>query len=202
MIISSTLISGQFRKPKVNEELVQEYMQKNGQVQGTTDQANGISNTQTSNNQIQGSGTDNSQKDIPIGQTVWAPFNEPMFGITLEYPQNTVKLNRSESNVTFVRKDGYIFRIQKIDTGLNLDDYWKQIKPTNMNYSVEEETFKGNKALFLQLQEITKYPGDRYLVKVGEAIFDIWYATPSQIFNKDDIERAKRMLDTLTFVKN
>jgi hypothetical protein len=198
LVIGSTIASLQLAKPKVNDNLVKEYLSKNGQVAGATDTSNaGTPTTQPAST----SGSDNSQLDIPLAQTMWTDFKEPMFGINLQYPQNVVKVNRSESNITFIRKDGYIFRIQKIETGLDLAEYWKQIKATNMNYSDTTTKFKGHEAIALTLEEMTKYPGDRYLVKIGNAIFDIWYATPSNTFNADDISRAKRMLDSLTFVE-
>jgi hypothetical protein len=194
LIAGSAIITSGIMKPKVDQTLVKEYLTKNGQVQGATD-------TSTIQKPVDtGTAQDNSQKDFTLEQTVWTELKEPIFGIKVTYPQNVIKLTHSESNITFLRKEGYIFRVQKVETGLEPAEYWKQIKATNLNYSDSEVDFKGKKAIYLQLEEMTKYPGDRYLVKIGKVIYDVWYATPSNSFSKDDVERAKKMLDSLEFI--
>ena len=49
---------------------------------------------------------------------------------------------------------------------------------------------------------MTDYPGNRYLVKEGNFLYDIWYATQGDAFAADDIRRAKYMLDTVSFEAN
>lgn len=191
VVLVGGVIGGQFfMKPKVNDTLVKEYLSNSGQVAGSSDQVTPMpTNTQT----------DLSQTDIPLDQTAWTKLNEPIMGVSFDYPQNVVKINKTDSSITLIRKDGYIFKIQKINTGLKLEEYWQQIKPTNPNYTEEMTDYNGHKALALTLQEMTPFPGDRYLVKIGEAVFDVWYATPSDSYTKDDLTRVKRILDSVTF---
>ena len=67
-----------------------------------------------------------------------------------------------------------------------------------LQYKDSESTFKNNEALFLELEEASQFPGNRYLVKKEEVIYDIWYATKSEKFEEDDIKRAKYMLDSVS----
>lgn len=179
-------------KPKVDEKIVAQYLPGGGQVQGAQTTAGGPSPTPQA--------VDPSQQDVNFEQAVWEDYKDMAFGIMLQYPKNAVKVIRTDSNVTFIRKTGYLFKVQRIETSYTVDDYWKQIKSTSLNYSASSEKFKGNVALKLTLEDMTDYPGDRYLVKMGGFIYDVWYATPSNNFTSDDIKLAEKMLASLSIV--
>lgn len=179
-------------EPKVDEKIVAQYLPGGGQVQGARTDLDQPTPTPKE--------IDPSQQDIKFEQAVWEEYKDTAFGIVLQYPKNAVKVIRTDSNVTFIRKTGFLFKVQRIQTTYSVDEYWKQVKSTSLNYSAESEKFKGNVALKLSLEDVTDYPGDRYLVKMGEFIYDIWYATPSNNFTADDIKLADKMLASLSIV--
>jgi hypothetical protein len=187
-------------EPEVDDKIVSEYLQ-GGSVAGAesneghaTDQEPHLTSDQTITM------IDNSQKEVSFSDTVWDMFVDEDFGVRLQYPVNTVKLNKTDSSITFQRKNGYIFKIQQVNTALELPEYWKQISANNLEHIVEESTLGNYEALHLILQEETEYPGNRYLVKDEDKILDIWYATPSSAFDGDDVARAEKMLKSFTLL--
>jgi hypothetical protein len=190
LILMISGLAGAFMsQPSVDEKLVAEYLPQAGQVQGAESQ------------QASPAEPDPSQADISFEQSVWDDYNDGAFGITLQYPKNAVKVIRTDSNVTFIRKTGYLFKVQRIETSFTVDEYWKQIKSTSLNFVATSEKFKGKVALKLELEDMTDYPGDRYLIKEGDFIYDVWYATPSNNFSTDDIKLAEKMLASLSIIE-
>jgi len=193
-VISGVISTAFMSSSKVDQALVEEYLAQaqteEGAVQGV--QTNSSEPTKTA---------DPSQADVTFDATVWENYDDGQFGVTMQYPKNAVKFIRTDSSVTFIRKTGYLFKIQRIETSLTLEEYWKQIQATSLNYAVSEEKFKGKDALKLELEDLTDYPGDRYLLKVGNFIYDVWYATPSNNFDADDIKRAEKMLASFSVVE-
>ncbi len=192
----------------VDDALVEEYLkqQTEGDVAGIATE-NPAANAQTASAppaqaQSQPTKFDQAQADVPFEQTIWDTFKEPIFGIEMEYPVNAVNIIKTDSSITFIRKNGYIFKVQRVETALELEEYWKQIKATSLNYKVTPKDFAKQKALHLELEDITDFPGDRYLVKVGDAIFDVWYATASEKFVADDMKRVEKMLSSMVFAGN
>jgi len=153
--------------------------------------------------QVKGASDDKyaqSQADIPYSQTIWDTFKDPTVGIEVNYPQNTVNVVKTESSLTFLRKNGYIFKIQIYETAFDIDEYWKSVKANNLNYNVKKTTFRDEPALFLELEDITEFPGDRYIVKLNDYIYDIWYATYSKNLSDDDVKRVDIMLNSFKFL--
>lgn len=192
---------------EVDDALVEEYLkqQTEGDVAGIATEnptAPGQTAAPPAQAQSQPTKFDQAQADVPFEQTVWDKFKEPIFGIEMEYPINAVNIIKTDSSITFIRKNGYIFKVQRVDTALELEEYWKQIKATSLNYKVSPKDFAKQKALHLELEDITDFPGDRYLVKMGDAIFDVWYATASEKFVQDDMKRVERMLSSVVFAGN
>lgn len=193
------------KKPKVDQKIVEEYLQKNsgGAVAGAHDtgvpsqpqQTDSQDNTPTQPTMD----TKKLEADIPFEQTIWDTIKEPNFGIKVQYPTNTSEILKTDSNITFLRKNGYIFKVQRIETALSPEEYWKQIKATSLNYRDTKQKYLNREALFLEIDDVTDYPGNRYLVKEGNFLFDIWYAIEGSVFAADDVRRAKYMLDTLSF---
>lgn len=214
MLVFSALISGQlFGEADVDQELVAQYLDNSGEVAGTQTDTKPPSNAaQIPTNTIQDPNTivtqkgkemaDASQTNVSFEETIWETFSDNSLGVRVKYPLNAVKLNKTDSNVTFQRKDGYIFKIQRIETGLDLEEYWKQIQATSLKHVSSNTTFAGKEALLLELQETTQYPGNRYLVKLDNAIIDIWFATAGPKFEADDIKRVDEMLKSVAFPKN
>jgi hypothetical protein len=205
--ISGGVSYSMFSKPAVNDELVQEYLNKSqeGEVAGTTDEAGtGVPSEEQKQTQMQGTykAEEAMMAEVAYADSVWQKLNDPIWGVQLEYPENSVKMVRTESSITFSRKEGYIFRIQMIDTGLELDIYWDQIKATNYTYMAEHVDFKSRDALKLTLQDDVEFPGNKYLVKIGDKIFDIWYATTSSKFSTDDLKRVDHILESLVFTNS
>jgi hypothetical protein len=193
---------------EVDDALVEEYLkqQTEGDVAGIATEnptaAGQAASTPPVQAQTQPTKFDQAQADVPFEQTVWDSFKEPIFGIEMEYPINAVNIIKTDSSITFIRKNGYIFKVQKVETALELEEYWKQIKATSLNYKVTPKDFAKQKSLHLELEDITDFPGDRYLVKMGDAIFDVWYATASEKFVQDDMKRVERMLSSVVFAGN
>jgi hypothetical protein len=214
MLVFSALISGQlFGEADVDQELVAQYLENSGEVAGTQSDTKPPSDVvQIPTSTIQDPNTivtqkgkeiaDASQTNVSFEETIWETFSDNSLGVRVKYPLNAVKLNKTESNVTFQRKDGYIFKIQRIETGLDLEEYWKQIQATSLKHASSNTTFAGKEALLLEIQETTQYPGNRYLVKLDNAIIDIWFATAGPKFEADDIKRVDEMLKSVAFPKN
>jgi hypothetical protein len=131
---------------------------------------------------------------------LWDAFKDPTIGVEVNYPKNAVNVVKTETSLTFLRKNGYIFKIQVYETALDVAEYWKSIKANSLNYKVKETTFREETALFLELEDIAEYPGDRYLVKRGDFVYDVWYATYSKTLSDDDVKRVEIMLNSFKFL--
>lgn len=204
------------KKAEVNEQLVQQYLpsdaktpipttqtQEEKKINESTNQNDNAENNKATP-QVKGASDDKyaqSQADVPYSQTIWDTFKDPAIGIELNYPQNTVNVVKTESSLTFLRKNGYIFKIQIYETAFDIEEYWKSVKANNLNYNAKKTTFRDEPALFLELEDITEFPGDRYVVKRGDFVYDIWYATYSKNLADDDIKRIDIMLNSLKFLK-
>jgi flagellar biosynthesis chaperone FliJ len=175
-------------RPKVDQKLVDNYLNHTGQVQGAQTQLANVP------------GTANKDADVSYEDTKWENFNDPILGVTLTYPANVITKTATETSITFLRKDGYLFKVQKTPTKVKLEDYWQQIKDIGRRYQAAPTKWRGKDALLLTLQETADYPGNRYLVKNTDSVFDIWYAIPGGKFSNDDIKRAERMIDTISFL--
>jgi len=225
IIISTLIITGVIggsawyflnKKPQVNTQLVQQYLPADAaspnpestdleekKIEQSTESAAADQPEATA--QVQGASDSQyaeSQADVPYAQTVWEIFKDPGVGIEINYPKNTVNAVKTESSITFLRKTGYIFKIQIYETALDINEYWKSIKANSLNYKIKETTFREKPALFLELEDITEYPGDRYLVKNGDYVYDIWYATYGNTVSDDDIKRIEIMLNSFKFFQN
>ncbi len=142
-----------------------------------------------------------SQANVPFAETKWETLKDPTFGIEINYPVNAVNVIKTDSSITFIRKTGYVFKIQAIETGLDVKEYWKLIQTSSLKYKVKETTFRDRPALFLELEDFSEYPGDKYFVKYNDYILDIWYATYSNTLSDDDAKRIDIMLNSLKFIK-
>lgn len=144
-----------------------------------------------------------SYAELPFSQTIWAHTNNPIFGISMDYPQNTTNLVTvvGGSNIWFLRKNGYLMQLSRIDTPLSLDQWWSQNKT---NYSDGYIYSRGN---FKNLPAMVGIPvvhndlsGTQYFVQNGSSIFQIWIKdeTPTS----DDGQRLARMISSLQFTNN
>jgi len=199
IVLSGILSYRMVAKPKVDEKLVAAYLSKgDGSVQGiTTDSKSQTQQGATSPAETYAE----AQAEVSFNDSIWDTYKDPTIGIMIEYPKNAVNFIKTESSVTFIRKSGYLVKVQRVETALSTEDYWNQIKATNLNYTVEKATLGSYEALRLELQDPTDYPGNRLLVKENEVLYDIWYATPSPKFTEDDIKRVQKMIGTFTIIQ-
>jgi hypothetical protein len=182
------LVSWRFTAaPKVDQKLVSSYLAKTGQVQGVQTQA------------ANAPGTANKDADLPYEQTKWEQFNDPILGVALTFPANLITKTATETSITFLRKEGYIFKVQRVKTSQTVDEYWEQIKNLGFKYTSSPAKWKNKDALLLTMEDTSDYPGNRYLIKNGDSIFEVWYAVPGGKFSNDDIKRSERMLDSVSF---
>lgn len=180
-IVSYNLI----KKPEVDQALVDDFLQNQGQIQGAT--------------------TGRTPKvdryaEVAFDDSQWKNFNDPIYGIAFDYPENVVEKQKNGNGVAFLRKDGFLFKFQQIITPDTLEQYWNKNKDDGEIYTAVETKFRGRDAVSLSLKEKTDYSGNRYLVKVGDGILDIWYTTDDVHFNEDDIKRTKRIIDSINFL--
>lgn len=200
------------KKTEVSQELLQQYLPKESQEQiqnqdlekKINESSNSSNQSITSKPETKGASDQKyaeSQADVGFKDTVWDIVKDPSFGIEISYPKNTANFIKTESSITFLRKSGYIFKIQLIETALNEKEYWKSVKATSLDYKIKETTFRDYPALFLELEDTSKYPGDKYLVKKGDFIYDIWYATFSDTLSDDDAKRTDIMLNSFKFLE-
>jgi hypothetical protein len=144
-----------------------------------------------------------SYAEIPFAQTVWTHTNNPVFGISMDYPQNTTNLVTvvGGSNIWFLRKNGYLIQLSRIDTPLSLDQWWSQNKA---NYSDGYIYSRGNFKNFPAMVGVpivrNDLSGTQYFVQNGSSIFQIWIKdeTPTS----DDGQRLARMISSLQFTNN
>lgn len=194
VFVAGTLLLNQ--KPEVNQAIVNEYLENKGQVEGVA--------TATTNPTA--SPTPSLIKKefknaiATFEETQWEVFRDEFLGFQVEYPGNVTDLLHTGNTITFLRKEGYLFKMQRIQTTKNLDEYWQSVKESGLTYQEEAVTLGIHKALHLILDEEVEYPGNRYLLKIGDHIFDIWYATTNPAFDEDDMRRVDRMIETMRFL--
>lgn len=177
--------------PKVDSRLVEEYLENNStQVLGA----------QSPTAHVPDGIVADKNSDAAYDATEWAKYEDVVMGIRLNYPANVTERLHTSNSITFMRKDSYIFKITKHKTDLDLASYWEQNKDKGIAYTAEPAKLSNREALYLQLQEIVQYPGDRYLIEYNDAIYDVWFATDPQVFGADDIQRAKDMVDSVQFI--
>jgi len=176
--------------PSVDPKLVNDYINQ-GQVQGIQSSASPSAPTNKQADK-------NAQQ--PFDQTKWETFKDSLLGVQLQYPVELTERLHSQQGITFLRSDGYLFKLQLFPTDLELEEFWEKQKDTGLAYEAEATQFKNLPALKLTLSDSAEYPGDRYLVKTSDGIFDIWYATQSDKFSHDDFQRVDYMLQSIAFL--
>lgn len=191
----------------MNEYLPGETVQEQSETTSDTGEATSQDQTAETNPEVQGASIsladrrDAAQSDISYSETRWETHKDPKFGLSFDYPINVADVVRTDMSITVLRKTGYIFKVQRIETAQELNDYWTQVKARSLRYKVQDTTFREYPALFLELEDITEYPGDRYLVKRDDMIYDIWYATASKSLSDEDAKRVDIMLNSFKFIE-
>jgi hypothetical protein len=189
---------------KVSEELLQEYLPDDVKPEVHEGSTENQDEEASSEGETKGASTgkyEESQADIPFSDTKWKHQEIPGMGFSIDYPENSVNIIKTDNSVTFIRKNGYIFKIQIMETALDVREYWKLIQSTSLNYKVKETFFRDKDALFLELEDFSDYPGDKYLVKFNDMVYDIWYATYSNNLSDDDSRRVEIMLNSFKFIE-
>lgn len=140
--------------------------------------------------------------DTAYKNTNWVVYENPEFGIKIEYPKNTSNLYQpvDSTSIWFLRKSGYLMKIDQNITNLSLDPFIKSQK-NNIEYTSESTTFKGFNAVLLKQNEYLEVQGNIYYVKAGNSIYKIWYKIFKSGEEVDDEQRVAHMLETLQFTQ-
>jgi hypothetical protein len=203
LVLSATLSYQILTTPQVDDALVQEVLDKNsGSIAGVEIKEGEIrdSGSVEDNPTALLAQSNKAQAKVPFDQTHWEVLREPDMGVQFSYPANASEITKTDSSVTVLRNNGYIFKVQKIETALPLKEYWEQIKSSSLNYTVEETKFINRTALHLVLDDVADFPGNRYLVEKDGSIFDFWYASGKGTFDDDDYARVEYMIKTISLL--
>ncbi|KKR36136.1 MAG: hypothetical protein UT66_C0002G0014 [candidate division CPR2 bacterium GW2011_GWC1_39_9] len=139
--------------------------------------------------------------EVPFDKTIWQVYKDTDYGITVTYPQNTshrLKPMGSE-NIWFLRQDGYLMSIDRIEYAKSLDDFFASSKMT-AKYGVEKVVIKGVPAIKLVLQEDLAVKGNYFIAKFNQHIYRIWYRTYLPGENSDDEKRVQEMINSIEFI--
>ncbi len=185
------------QKPKVNQKIVDSYLQNNGQVQGATTSTDSKSVASVAPTMVKKEQKNNL---VTYEETKWEVFRDEFLGLQIEYPGNAIDILHTGNTITFLRKGGYIFKAQRLQTEKTLDEYWESIKANGLQYKVEKTKLNIDEALHLVLDETVEFPGNRYLLKKGGFVYDLWYAVPNPAFDDDDMKRVDKMMESLRFL--
>lgn len=180
--------------PAVDPKLVDEYLSQvpEGQVMGM------INTAKTSPSGIEG----NKDAEVSYDQLEWDKYSNLSLGIEVSYPANAIERLQGSNSVTFLRKDSYIFKVQIIDSSLDLEDFWTTRQDPSVKTDTIAETFKDKPALHVIPLTPTEYPGERYLIKQANSIVEVWFALEGGGFTSDEAKMAQTMLESLVLTKN
>lgn len=184
------------QKPAVNQKVVDEYLENSGQVQGIVSDKSEVNVSPTPS--LVRKEFKNNQ--VTFEETKWEVFRDEFLGFQIEYPGNAADLLHTGNTITFLRKEGYLFKMQRLQSSKTLEEYWESVKDTGLTYKVEKEKIGIQNALHLILEEEVDFPGNRYLLKINDHIYDLWYATPNPAFDDGDMKRVEYMLSKMRFI--
>ncbi len=138
--------------------------------------------------------------DLPFENTIWDMYTASDLGISFTYPKNTSnKLQQvGSNNIWIIRKDGYLFKAQKIITETSLEQYVSNLKP-QITYKVEATEWKGKIAVKLTPDENIPIMGTTYLIQSNGFILELWFKTIDDN-NTDDQKRLEKMIDSFEFI--
>jgi len=139
--------------------------------------------------------------EAPFEQTVWSNYSDPELGISIDYPKNTSYRLKpvASNNLWFLRRDGYLLKIEKIITDKSLEDIKSEIAK-DVKYTVENVIVRDRPAIHLILDEDLPVKGNIYLSRYSDGVYKIWYKTFLPDEDVDDQKRVVQMLDTLNFI--
>lgn len=184
------------QKPQVNQKIVDSYLESNGQVQGAT--SDSVKSVGSAAPTMVKKEQKNNQ--ISFEETKWEVFRDEFLGLQIEYPGNAIDILHTGNTITFLRKEGYLFKAQRLQTDKTLEEYWDSIKANGLQYKVEKTKLNIDEALHLVLDESVEFPGNRYLLKKNGFIYDLWYAVPNPAFDDADMKRVDKMMESLRFL--
>jgi hypothetical protein len=139
--------------------------------------------------------------ELPFDQTVWETTTDPDLGITIDYPKNTTNRVRiiGGNNLWFLRKNGYLVKVSRFETSLQLNDWWAINKQDyTSDNTVDKTTFKNLPAWHVTPIDKTDYTGDSYFVRRNDSILQIWIKNEDP--TTDDGQRLQRMVNSLQFL--
>lgn len=177
-------------RAKVNEKLVEEYLQVQGAQSGELTQAS------KTNNGI----TPDKQLELPYEETQWEVVEEPAVGVRVRYPANLTERLHSSNGITFMRKDSYIFKFLGVPSDKTIEEYWEERKESGVKYEANQIDFKNKPTLHLTPLEELEYPIEKYITKHKDMIYEFWFAAPSQKYSEADFKRIEDMKQSVTFL--
>lgn len=141
--------------------------------------------------------------EVRYEDTIWTEYNDSDLGVKLKYPQNATYRVKpiGSNNLWFLRKNGYLLKIERIDTEQTLEEMAISVSG-DISYKQESLEVKDNPTIHMILQETLPVMGNIYLVKVDATIYKVWYKTFVSGESPDDEQRLKTLLDTLEFTRN
>lgn len=139
--------------------------------------------------------------DLPFSDTQWEAYQAPDMGVKINYPKNISFRWRPVGSdyLWFLRKDGYLLKIEKIGGSQSLDSVSANVSK-GIKYKADNKTIRGLPTIHLTLQEEMPVKGNVYLVQFEGFIYKIWYRTFEPGENDDDAQRVNKMLESLDFV--
>jgi len=139
---------------------------------------------------------------LPYSKTQWKVLDNFVFNFQIQYPLNTSALvrNAAGDQIWFLRRDGYMMKINILQSKESLMDYYNALQNTS-EYSMSKVTFAKKNALLLQgnYSQMT-IPSNQYIVANKGTIFDIWYEIYDPKKYPDDVTRISQMLQSFAFI--
>jgi hypothetical protein len=132
--------------------------------------------------------------------SIWQKSTDPEFGLSLDFPKNATNRVRivGGSNLWFLRKNGYLLKIGRIQTSQTLQAWWDENKKEyEADYTLTKSTFKDLPAWKAESILKTNTSGHQYFLKKADGIYQIWIKDEDP--KSDDGQRIQRMVESLQF---
>jgi len=197
----------------------QSYSAQSGQVAGVSTNPGIVSTPSPSASatpvaQASGSQPDykEAQVDVPFGQTKWENFSDPDFGISIDHPTTTSDLVHAASsdNLFLVRKNGFMFKVNKISTNKTAAEYMQTAQGDyGTDYDIKPGTLNNRPAFVATPKVHDEYSGTMYFVprpasKTNPSpagttiIYQVW--VKDEPAGSDDARRLDRIINSFQFV--
>ena len=141
---------------------------------------------------------------VPFAQTKWKDIRDMIHEFGFTYPVNTAAIseNADDTQVWFLRGNGYMLYISIYQSKDNADAWYKSQQSSLDQYAASPGTLGKQKGLLLQLINTTgiEFPGSEYIISYKGYVFVIWYEIFDPNQNPDDAARINYMLQNFVFL--